>query len=84
MTPENKGMPEWARQEREEDLAWIRENLDVFDFAARWAEPGLAGEGDNPFFMTLRADIASIATLRITAQRARRAKPIIFSTIFCM
>lgn len=44
MTPENKGMPEWARQEREDDLAWIRENLDVFDFAAKLAYEG-SGRG---------------------------------------
>ena len=40
MTPENKNLPEWARQEREGDLGWIRENLDVFDFAARIAYEG--------------------------------------------
>lgn len=43
-TPENKRIPDWARRERAEDLAWIQENLDVFDFAARLAYEG-AGRG---------------------------------------
>ena len=30
MTPENSEIPDWARQERVADLAWIAENLDVF------------------------------------------------------
>jgi hypothetical protein len=37
------------------------------DFAARWAKPGLAGEGHNPFFIAFRTDVASVAALRITA-----------------
>ena len=30
MTPENKKIPPWARQERDSDLDWIWENLTVF------------------------------------------------------
>jgi len=30
MTPENRNIPDWARLERQADLAWIGENLDVF------------------------------------------------------
>ena len=30
MTPENKQIPDWARNEREHDLAWIDQNLHVF------------------------------------------------------
>lgn len=32
---DNHRIPEWAEQEREGDLEWIRENLDVFWPAAR-------------------------------------------------
>jgi len=37
MTAENKGrnMPDWAREERESDLAWIRANLPSFWPAAQ-------------------------------------------------
>jgi hypothetical protein len=34
MTPENNGVPEWAQRERQADLAWIAENLDVFSAIA--------------------------------------------------
>ncbi len=34
MTPENRNMPDWVHQERQADLAWIKENLDVFYTAA--------------------------------------------------
>jgi hypothetical protein len=34
MTPENLQIPDWARQERQADLAWIAENLDTFWTAA--------------------------------------------------
>jgi hypothetical protein len=34
MTPENKRIPEWARQERQQDLDWIQENGDIFQLAA--------------------------------------------------
>lgn len=34
MTAENKRIPEWAREERGHDLAWIQENLDIFYLAA--------------------------------------------------
>ena len=44
MTPERRDIPDWARQERAEDLSWIQENLDVFDFAARLAYQG-SGRG---------------------------------------
>ena len=30
MSPENFDMPEWAREDRESDMAWVRENLHVF------------------------------------------------------
>ncbi len=30
MSPEKSQIPDWARQERERDLAWIRENLYIF------------------------------------------------------
>ena len=39
MTSENRNIPDWAHQERESDLGWIRENLDVF-----WTVSGLAFE----------------------------------------
>lgn len=34
MTPENKIIPEWARQERQYDMTWIRENAGIFQLAA--------------------------------------------------
>ena len=34
MTPENKKIPDWAHRERQADLDWIAENLDVFWTAA--------------------------------------------------
>ena len=34
MTPENKKIPDWAHRERQADLDWIGENLDVFWTAA--------------------------------------------------
>ena len=34
MTPENPKIPDWALQERQADLDWIAENLDVFWTAA--------------------------------------------------
>lgn len=37
MAPENKRIPEWAQRERQADLAWIAENLDVFWTAATTA-----------------------------------------------
>jgi hypothetical protein len=40
MTPERRDIPHWTRQERAEDLAWIQENLDVFDFASPAGLPG--------------------------------------------
>jgi len=39
MTPENRNIPDWARQERQANLDWIRENLDVF-----WVSANLAFE----------------------------------------
>ena len=44
----------------------ITRHISGANFPTGRAEPGLAGEGDNPFFMTPQADIASVATLRIT------------------
>ena len=40
MTPENREIPDWAHRERQADLAWIQENLDVF-----WAAATVAFEG---------------------------------------
>jgi len=40
MTPEHHNIPDWARQERQADLDWIKENLDVF-----WASATLAFDG---------------------------------------
>ncbi len=39
MSPERCNIPDWARQERQVDLAWVRENLDVF-----WISSWLAFE----------------------------------------
>jgi hypothetical protein len=44
MTPEKRNNRDWARQDREGDLNWIRENLAIFDFAARLAYEG-SGRG---------------------------------------
>ena len=37
MTHERNSIPDWARQERQNDLDWVRENLDVFWSAAATA-----------------------------------------------
>jgi hypothetical protein len=37
MSAEKEHIPDWALQEWESDLAWIRENLDIFELAARLA-----------------------------------------------
>jgi hypothetical protein len=37
MTPENPNIPAWARQERQADLGWIAENLDMFSAIASLA-----------------------------------------------
>ena len=37
MTPEHRHIPDWARQERDGDLDWIVENLDLFWTAATLA-----------------------------------------------
>ena len=34
MTPEHRDIPDWARRERQGDLGWIAENLDVFSAIA--------------------------------------------------
>jgi hypothetical protein len=34
MTPENRNIPDWAHRDRQADLAWIKENPDVFWTAA--------------------------------------------------
>jgi hypothetical protein len=34
MTPEHRNIPDWARRERQADLGWIAENLDVFSAVA--------------------------------------------------
>lgn len=40
MAAERRDLPEWARRERQQDLSWIQENLDVFQFAAQIAFAG--------------------------------------------
>jgi hypothetical protein len=37
MTTENRGgdIPDWAREERQRDIAWIRENIHTFRAVAR-------------------------------------------------
>ena len=42
MTPENPKIPDWAQRERESDLDWIVENLNVFRTASSlsFAEAG--------------------------------------------
>jgi len=42
MTPENRAIPAWAQRERQADLAWINENLDVF-----WTGAKLAHKDDG-------------------------------------
>jgi len=37
MTPEHRDIPDWARRERQGDLGWIAENLDVFSAIASLA-----------------------------------------------
>lgn len=37
MSIENRRTPAWAEQEREGDLAWIGENLPLFEFVSRMA-----------------------------------------------
>lgn len=44
MTKERTPIPDWARREREGDLAWIRENLTIFWSAAQTASKE-AGRG---------------------------------------
>jgi hypothetical protein len=44
MTAEQQNMPEWARRERQRDLAWLDENIELFYFAAAAAHEG-AGRG---------------------------------------
>jgi hypothetical protein len=40
MSAERRDTPKWAQKERQQDLAWISENLDVFETAARIAYEG--------------------------------------------
>jgi hypothetical protein len=44
MSKEHNHNPDWANRERREDLAWIRENADIFHLAAQIAYPE-AGRG---------------------------------------
>lgn len=44
MGAERREHPDWANREREGDLNWISENLDVFQIAARLAYEG-SGRG---------------------------------------
>ena len=37
MTPENNSIPDWAQQERQRDLDWINENLEIFWMASSLA-----------------------------------------------
>lgn len=37
MSAERRGLPEWAGRERESDLHWIKENLHLFQIAAKVA-----------------------------------------------
>ena len=37
MTPEHRNIPDWAQRERQGDLGWIAENLDVFSAIASLA-----------------------------------------------
>ncbi len=37
MNRERNPIPEWAQAEREQDMGWIRENLDVFWYSASMA-----------------------------------------------
>jgi hypothetical protein len=53
MTPENPKKSEWARRERQADLDWIAENLDVF-----WAASSL------PFVETGRGAIVVDTTIQ--------------------
>ena len=39
MTPENRAIPDWAQRERQADLDWINDNLEVF-----WAAASLCRE----------------------------------------
>jgi transposase InsO family protein len=48
MTPEYRDIPDWARQEREADLVWIAENLDVFSVAATLAFEEVALKRGKP------------------------------------
>lgn len=40
MGAERREQPDWANRERERDLSWISNNLDVFEVAARLAYAG--------------------------------------------
>jgi hypothetical protein len=63
MTAENEqgNIPEWAREERQSDIAWIAENMPIFLKAAttafkdggRGAIVGTDGVHREPFQMTI-------------------------------
>ena len=40
MAPENRGIPDWARRDRQADPAWIQGNPDVFSTAAAFEDAG--------------------------------------------
>jgi hypothetical protein len=55
MGAERREHPNWANREREGDLNWISENLDVFEFAARLAYEG-SGRGAIVVDVTSQAE----------------------------
>lgn len=74
MSAENRTTPDWALRERESDLAWIAENLPIFEFASRMAYE-VSGRGalmvdvtsqpqpgrGNPFGYVLLEQLATFA-----------------------
>jgi hypothetical protein len=44
MSVERANLPDWANQEREQDFAWINENLPIFEIASKVAFDG-SGRG---------------------------------------
>ena len=65
-------IPEWAVQERLSDLAWIKENLDVFWPAAQ-AQYRLEGRGAIVVDTTVRPPAPAIRSL--TSPKLKSTKP---------